>query len=184
MSIRAQCSKSVEPLWVLPNEGSDAKYLEFLGQGLGSLENALQEKIGLMASMSARLVDSSTKGSEAAETVRLRYLSETASLKQLVLSAQSGLNMIYSTLATIIGTPVPSVELNQDFLTTRLEAGILRELFNAYFNGAIDKDTLVYNLKRSEYLDPAIEDEDQLKGILTPEQIAALKKPAITQPQP
>ena len=169
--------------WVLPNEGSNAKYLEFLGQGLGSLENALQEKIGLMASMSARLVDSSTKGSEAAETVRLRYVSETASLKQLVSSVQTGLGTTYSMVSNMMGVTIPSIGLNKDFLITRMEAGILRELFNAYFNGAIDKDTLVYNLKRSEYLDPTIEDENQLPGILTPEQIAALKKPATPQPR-
>jgi hypothetical protein len=169
--------------WVLPNEGSDAKYLEFLGQGLGSLENALKEKIGLMASMSARLVDSSTKGSEAAETVRLRYLSETASLKQLVLSTQTGLNMTYSTIASMLSVPAPEVEMSKDFLATPLEAGVIRELFNAYFNGAINKETLIYNLKRSELLDPTIDDEDQLTGILSPEQIAALKKPAIPQPR-
>ena len=169
--------------WILPNEGSDAKYLEFLGQGLGSLENALKEKIGLMASMSARLVDSSSKGSEAAETVRLRYLSETASLKQLVSSTQTGLTMTYTTLASMLSTPAPTVKLPKDFLATPLEAGIIRELFTAYFNGAIDKDTLIYNLKKSDLLDPTIKDENQLPGILTPEQIAALRKPALPQPR-
>jgi hypothetical protein len=170
--------------WVLPNEGSDAKYLEFLGQGLGSLENALKEKIGLMASMSARLVDSSSKGSEAAETVRLRYMSETASLKQLVLSTETGLNMTYSTLAKVMDVPPPSISLNKDFLTIRLEAAVLRELFTAYLNGEIDKATLVYNLKRSEYLDPTIPDDQQLEGILTPVQIADLKKPIPAAPAP
>jgi len=86
-------------------------------------------------------------------------------------------------VSNMMGVTIPSIGLNKDFLITRMEAGILRELFNAYFNGAIDKDTLVYNLKRSEYLDPTIEDENQLPGILTPEQIAALKKPATPQPR-
>jgi hypothetical protein len=171
--------------WVLPTEGSDAKYLEFLGQGLGSLENALKEKIGLMASMSARLVDSSTKGSEAADTVRLRYLSETASLKQLVLSVQTGMIMIYTSLAKMIGVPAPTVEMNKDFLTTRLEAGIVRELFNAYFQGAITKETLVYNLKKSELLDPKMDEEEVMAGMMTPEQIAAMNKPPVpAKPQP
>lgn len=164
--------------WVLPNEGSDAKYLEFLGQGLGSLENALQEKIGLMATMSARLLDSSTKGSEATETVRLRYLSETASLKMLINSVESGLSMIYTMLSQLMGVTAPSVKLPKDLLIVRLEAAVLRELFQAYFKGAITKETLVYNLKRSDFLDPTVDDDAQLTGILSPEQIARLSQPA------
>lgn len=171
--------------WVLPNEGSDAKYLEFLGQGLQSLENALKEKVGLMASMSARLVDSSTKGSEAAETVRLRYLSETASLKQMVLSTESSLQTVYSMIAKMVRTATPTVALNKDFLSAQLEAGVLRELFNAYFNGAINKETLIFNLKRSNLTDPKMTDEEIAAGIKSPEEIARMNKPAPqTKPQP
>lgn len=164
--------------WVLPNPEADAKFLEFLGQGLGSLENAMKEKISLMATMSARLVDTSTKGSEAAETVRLRYASETASLKRIVLAANSGLNLIYSIISTIMGFEQPSITLNKEILTVKLTAGELRELFTAYLNGSLSKESLIYNLRKNELLDPNRTDIEEMSSLMTPQEIAALKKPA------
>lgn len=157
--------------WVLPNEGSDAKYLEFVGQGLQSLENALQEKIGLMATMSARLVDTSTKGSEAAETVRMRYMSETASLRHVINSTEAGLNTIYAIIAEMLGTENPKIKLNRELLGARLTAGELRELFAAYFQGSISKETLIFNLRRSDLLDPTRSDEEEMSAILDPQQM-------------
>lgn len=164
--------------WVLPNPEADAKFLEFLGQGLGSLENAMKEKISLMATMSARLVDTSTKGSEAAETVRLRYASETASLKRIVLAANSGLNLIYSTISSIMGFDQPMISLNKEILTVKLTAGELRELFTAYLNGSLSKESLIYNLRKNELLDPNRTNDEELSSLMSPQEIAALKKPA------
>jgi hypothetical protein len=71
--------------WVLPEATAKAYYLEFQGLGLKSLETALQEKQSQLASLSARLLDNSGNGSEAVDAVRLRYMSETASLLMVVL---------------------------------------------------------------------------------------------------
>lgn len=156
--------------WILPQPEAKAYFLEFTGQGLQSLEKAMSEKINLMASMSARLVDSNTKGSEAAETVRLRYMAETASLVQVLGSIESGFNLIYRQLATLINSNPEQVkiELHRDVLSVSLHPSELRELFSAYFSGGISKETLVYNLRRGNYIDPERKTEDELAAIRPP----------------
>lgn len=147
--------------WIIPEPTAKAYYLEFQGQGLTTLENGLKEKINLMASISARLVDSSANGSESPDTVRMRYQSETSTLNQILNAAQSGLQLLYSWIAVIKGESKESVsiKLNHDVLGATLTGPILKELFAAYIEGAISKATLVYNLRRSDYLDPNVEDD-------------------------
>jgi hypothetical protein len=165
----------------LPDPQAKAVYLEFLGQGLGSLENAMKEKIGLMASVSARLVDSSTRGSEAAETVRLRYMSESASLVHILNNGEAGLNVLYNMLAKLMKSVE---EVNVLFSREIIGMGIafkdLKVLFEAYFEGGLSKETLVYNLRRLEAIDPNRSDADELAAIRDP-QPPTTKPPAANQ---
>jgi len=156
--------------WILPDPGAKAMYLEFTGQGLQSLEKALGEKQGQMASMSARMIDQGTRGSEAAETVRLRYLSETASLTQIVESVEKALNHVFHIIAQMLRvTGEIKIELSRDFLAAKLTAQDLTALFNAYFQGGISKESLVYNLRRGELLDPKRTDDEELSAIQDPQ---------------
>lgn len=156
--------------WILPDPSAKAMYLEFTGQGLQSLEKALQEKQGQMASMSARMIDQGTRGSEAAETVRLRYLSETASLTQIVESVEKALNHVFNMIAKMLRvTGEIKIELSRDFLAAKLTAQDLTALFNAYFEGGLSKESLVYNLRRGELLDPKRTDEEEMSAIADPQ---------------
>ena len=65
--------------WVIPNEQAKVGFLEFSGQGLGSLERALEQKKKMMAVLGARLLEG-PKGVEAAETARIRQNTETSIL--------------------------------------------------------------------------------------------------------
>jgi hypothetical protein len=162
--------------WILPPAEAKAYYLEFLGQGLQSLEKAMQEKIGLMASMSARLIDNSTRGSEAAETVRLRYMSETASLIHIINSIETGANVLYNMLAKLCkaGGDV-SIKFSREILGTGITFKDLAMIFDAYFQGGISKESLLYNLRRLDAVDPNRSDEDEM---------AAIKEPTLTKPEP
>lgn len=152
---------------VLPEKGGDAKYLEFTGQGLQSLEKAMSEKQGLLASLSARLLDNSSRGSEAADAVKLRYMSETASLTTVVNSCSISLNSAYKLIARIIGEDDADFELtlDTDFMESILSAPDMQALFDGFFKGAISKETLVFNLRKGRRLDPLRSDEDELKAI-------------------
>lgn len=149
---------------VIPTKGSDAKYLEFTGQGLQSLEKAMAEKQGLLASMSARLLDNSSRGSEAAEAVKLRYSSETASLKTVVEAVNKCINSVYRKIAEMLREDPNEVSiiLGTDFMESYLSPTEMTALFDGYFNGAVSVETLVYNMRKGRRLDPLVDDKDVL----------------------
>lgn len=154
--------------WILPVAEAKAYYLEFQGQGLQSLEKAMTDKIGLMATLSARLVDSSSRGSEAAETVRLRYMSESASLIHIINAVEMGCTMMYNMLAKLRGDGPVTIKFSREILGVGIAFKDLAVLFTAYLSGSISKETLIYNMRRLDALDPNQTDEEVAKGIKEP----------------
>lgn len=152
---------------VIPEKGGDAKYLEFTGQGLQSLEKAMAEKQSLLASLSARLLDNSSRGSEAADAVKLRYMSETASLTTVVNAVSTILNSVYKLIAKIKGEDESSFSLvlDTDFMESTMSAPEMQALFDGFFKGAISKETLVFNMRKGRRLDPLRSDKDELSSI-------------------
>lgn len=146
--------------WVIPDASATVGFLEFTGQGLSSLEKALAEKQSQLASLSARLIDNSTRGSEAAETVKLRYLSETSSLKAIVRSAQALINRVYKTIAEMEGYDANAVNitLGTNFLDTKLTAAELKAWVEAYLSGGVSKEIYIHALKSGRALPPPGED--------------------------
>jgi len=142
--------------WIIPDPSAKVGFLEFTGTGLGSLEKALSEKQSQLASLSARLIDNSTRGSEAAETVKLRYLSETASLVSVVRAIEAFLNLVYNTIAEMegLGKNSVTVSLDKDFLASKMSAADLTAWVNAYLAGGVTKEMLVHALKRGDALPP------------------------------
>lgn len=138
--------------WVISNEKAKVFYLEFQGQGLQSLEKAMGEKTSQMAQFSSRLMDTSTRGSEAAETVRLRHSADSATLASVAMALETGFNIIFGHVADFDGLAHPDIELNKDFLDTKLSPPELKALTDSYVTGAIDLETYVYNLERGELL--------------------------------
>lgn len=156
--------------WILPPAEAKAYYLEFIGQGLGSLEKALSEKISLMASMSARMIDSSTRGSEAAETVKLRYMSEAAGIIHILNSVETGLNVVYNMLLKLRRDPGEvHIKFSREILGMNISYRDLSTLIEAYLNGAMSKESLLYNMRRLDAIDPNRSDADELSAIRDPE---------------
>lgn len=141
---------------VLPSKDAKAYYLEFQGQGLDALRKALQDKQSQISLFSARLQDTNTKGSEAENTVRLRYAADSASLTDIAISTELALKKTYEYIATWLELDIDSIEinLNKDFLSTKLTPAELKELAKAYVDGAMDARTYIYNLERGEMIEP------------------------------
>ena len=148
--------------WILPNENTKLGYLEFSGQGLGSLENALKEKEAMMAVVGARLLESK-KGVESAETSRIRQNIETSVLSHIAVTLQNGLTKVLKYMARWEGLNENEVhvELNMDFVDVRIPHQEIIALVQAYQMGGISMDTLLYNLKQGEVIpdDVSIDDE-------------------------
>jgi len=147
--------------WSIPDQGAKAYYLEFTGQGLLSLENAMKEKERQMAAMSAKMVDSNTRGSEAAETVRLRFSSEASVMVGVIAAIEAGLKKIYSILQDIEDFAGDiSIEMNKKFLDESLTASEIRAWVEAYQSGSISEEVFLFNLERGEALPHDYDPED------------------------
>jgi hypothetical protein len=155
--------------WILPPPEAKAYFLEFLGEGLTSLEKAMTEKVALMASISARMIDNSARGSESPETVKLRYMSETASLIHIISSVETGLVLMYNMLARLkkVNGEV-MIKIPRDILGAGITFKDLSILFEAYLNNSISKESLLYNLRRLDALDPNRTDDQELSSIKAP----------------
>lgn len=141
-----------ETAWIIPNDKAKVGFLEFLGQGLDSLSKALQEKQGQMSQFSAQLMDTSTRGSEAEGTVRLRYSSDAANLTDIAISTESCLKLTYNAIADWLGEVRPEIELNKDFLSTKMSHNELIALTNSLVEGSITEEVFFYNLERGEMM--------------------------------
>lgn len=169
--------------WVLPDPQAKAFYLEFQGQGLTSLEKAMTDKVGLMASISARLIDNSVRGSEAAETVKMRYASEAASLVHIIGSVENGCTMLYNMVAQVMKVSGDVIiHFSREIIGSGMTFSDLNVMFDAYLSGAISKETLVYNLRRMNAIDPNRTDEEEMAAIKDPPPIQTVVQPFKTQP--
>lgn len=158
--------------WILPNEAAKAYYLEFQGQGLQSLEKAMAEKINLMASVSARMVDTSTRGSEAPETVKLRYMSESATIIHIIGAVETGLMIAYNMIAKLMRLTEPvSVKFSREIVGSGMTYKDLVALFEVYFKGGVDDQTMLFNLRKADAVDPNRTDGEVLAAL------AELKQP-------
>ena len=152
--------------WIIPNASGDAKYLEFTGEGLKSLEKALSEKQSQLASLSARLIDSSTRGSESPDTIKMRYASENANLVAISRAVEAFLNTVYNTIVFMESiTGKVEIVLNKDFLDKTLTSKEVKEFIESYFEGGISKETLIFNLRKGGVLSPNRSDEDEMASI-------------------
>jgi hypothetical protein len=173
--------------WVLPEQGADAFYLEFTGQGLQSLEKALAEKEAQLASLSVNVLDRSTRGSESPTTVRMRYSSETASLSLVVNSVETMMRMVYrieSDLMQLSGDF--SLQFSREFISGSLAPAELKHYSEMYLAGSLSVETYVSLLRRGGTLpaDRTDEAEQSALKLLADERASAAVKSQVTPPVP
>ena len=155
-----------ETAWIIPNEGANLGYLEFSGQGLGSLENALSEKEQMMAIAGARLLESK-KGVESAEVSRIRQNIETSVLSSIVVNLQNGVEKALKYMAKWEGMNPDEVrvELNMDFVDVRIPHQEIIALVQSYQMGGISMDTLLHNLKQGEVIPSNVSIDEEREKI-------------------
>lgn len=158
---------TIGPSKALTSTNANAKVgiLEFTGQGLGSVEKALDRLEAQMAVMGARLLEHKKMGVESADALRLRSADEVGTLITIVGSAENGLTNVLKFMAVWVGGDEEKVSLgiNRDFITSRLSAQDIAVLLQSVQAGKISLETFLWNLKTGEILpaDRTIEDEKE-----------------------
>jgi len=154
--------------YVSEDPAAKAYFLEYTGQGLGSLEKALEQKEYMMAIVGTRLLDVPKKGVEAAETYKMRNLGETNILSclSIVLSAimTQALKVVYLWENNKEKDDI-NIAFTLDFDAGVLDANQISALVKTYQAGGISWETLFYNLKRGEIIEPDVDEEMEQERI-------------------
>lgn len=155
-------------VWPLP-VGGDAKYMEFTGTGLKTLETALDQKERRMAVLGSRMLEPQKKAVEAAAALKMRQAGDDATLASVVGAIELGLTFLLRRWAWWGGyaqTPDAAdiaITLNKDFVGTDIPLDSLSLLAQAE---KLSFATLYYNLERAGLTRPGITAEQERQQIL------------------
>jgi hypothetical protein len=159
--------------WVTENAQAQAGFVEFTGQGLTALENALKEKQEQMAALGARMLEIKSADAEAFETVQLRSNAEQASLVAFSEAISATVTRALQIFAWWQGTADAALEtfeetvvivLSTDFVAQKLSPQALTALVAAWQANAISTETFYYNLEQGEMFPDDWTKEDETRS--------------------
>jgi hypothetical protein len=154
--------------WLLPDSQSKAFYLEFTGQGLAELREALRSKEAMMATLGARILAPEKRAAESAQTANIHRSSENSVLASISQSISIGLTHVMEYLRDWSGvTGDVKIELNRDFIPNSMTAQDLDSLVKAWQSGSISHQTLFDNLVAGDIIMQDVSFDDEMERIAT-----------------
>ncbi|MGE3276736.1 MAG: DUF4055 domain-containing protein [Vicinamibacterales bacterium] len=174
--------------WVFDDPQAKADYLEFTGQGLGELKDALKEKQDQMAILGARMLEGQKPGVEAAETVKLRSAGDSATLKSIAVVTSLGLSQLLRWVVWWAGVDAPddetTVTLNTDFFGLKMSSDEVKAAMLLWQAGAKSWDDLFFLLQEGGWARPGISAEEELALINADRGDEVTPPPSTTPPTP
>ena len=147
------------------SESADAKasFLEFKGEGLGAMRDALSEDEAKMAALGGRLLEKPKHAAEAAAAIRLRTAGDQATLASITESLDRGLTQALGLLNLWLGVIPDGVEvlLNKDFFGEQMSADEAVKLMQIAQQGYMSVDNLMFLYDRGELLRPGVEPQEE-----------------------
>jgi hypothetical protein len=151
---------------IIPNEDAKVGYAEFTGQGLGSLEKALESKEHQIAAMGAAAFAKGAARSEPVVTANVRASGETSLLAAVTAAVEETLTDALQFAAQWVNAAGDvKVSLNKDFAQEVIDPQTLTGLIAALQMGAIDLPTFLYTLEQSDLLAPTSDYLDLAKQL-------------------
>ena len=156
---------------LLPEPEAKVFMLEFTGQGLQALSDAIIEDKTDMATLGARLLEDRPDVQETATAVRLRQSGDESILRTLVGAISAGLTKALQWSAWWMGFVADiedekvSLALNDQFLSMRMTPQEIQALVAAWQVGSISHETLYAEFVKGEIGEPGIEFDEELARI-------------------
>ena len=148
--------------WVFNRPDAKAFYLEFTGEGLGSLKQNLDKKEGHMAILGARMLEVQVRGVESANTAAIHRGGEQSMLASVAQSISIGMTNVLEMFCKFAGASVMldptdpaskcKFDLNRDFFPVPMDALTLTAIIAAWQNSAISYQTMFDNLQTAEII--------------------------------
>ena len=160
--------------WVTETPGATAGFLEFTGQGLTTLERAMDRDERLLAVLGSRLLEGQKKVGETAQAIELRQSGENSILGNIAANLSASLTQVLrwaywwnSTEESPdeVTSEQVLVELNTDFSTKGLGPQEIQANVAAWQANAISRDTMTDLFRRGEVLPEGRTNEEEEKLI-------------------
>ena len=149
--------------WWSESHDAKASFLEFKGEGLGTMRDALAEDEAKMAALGGRLLEKPKHAAEAAAAIRLRTAGDQATLAGITEGLDRGLTQAVGLLNAWMGVLPEGVEviLNKDFFGEAMSADEAVKLMQIVQAGYMTVDNLMFLYDRGELLRPGVEPQEE-----------------------
>ena len=149
--------------WWSESPDAKASFLEFKGEGLGAMRDALVEDEAKMAALGGRLLEKPKHAAEAAAAIRLRTAGDQASLSSITEALDRGLTQALGLLNLWLGVIPDGVEvlLNKDFFGEQMDADQAIKLMQITQAGYMSVENLMFLYDRGELLRPGVEPQEE-----------------------
>jgi hypothetical protein len=147
--------------WVFPDPAASAGFMEFKGEGLNTIREAMKDKEHRMAVLGARMLADDKKTAEAFGTIELKTAGERSALASVARAASDGITRCLNWMAEWVNAPPEaSFTLNTDFGAARMQPQMITSLVGGYQTGAIPLQVLFDNFQRGEIVAPDMDFEE------------------------
>lgn len=152
-------------------QGATFGMLEFSGQGLTPLKEALEAVVDYMASLGARLLERSKQAVEAAETIRLRTNAEQSAVEAMAWAVSEGLTkavrwaLWWGNMAKTPDDESFSITLNTDLVDVEVDTELFKIFHDALIAGNVAYETFYQFLERMELNRPGVDAEQERRDI-------------------
>ena len=147
--------------WLIDDDKARVGMLEFTGQGLGHLADAIKSKQDQMSVLGAKLLAPQRKQVESAELARIHNAGDESILISIAISVGKGLEKVLEMASEWEGaSSKPVVDMNKDFIDTKLASDEMKALMSLWLEGAIPLSEFLDQLKQGERL---IGDPDEIE---------------------
>ena len=153
---------------LIPDPQGSAGFMEFKGQGLGSLEHALEETANQMAAVGARLIEPRKTQTETAESARVRQSGEGAVVMSVIDSVEAVINKSLKFLAEWADESAAAVQvvINRELLESKLTANEIIALLQAVQAGRLSHQSFHEALADANILRDGTTFTDEVTRIL------------------
>lgn len=154
-------------------------FIEFTGQGLGAMEEALNRIERQMALLGARMIADETKQAETLGATQIKRSGENSVLAKIVQQVSTSLEWCLTVFADWAGQPGEIVyQINRDFTPAMLDAQTLTALFAGIQGGYLSEEEVFDLCQRGDLIKAEVTfDEHQ-------ERIAAAGPTGLARPEP
>jgi len=157
-------------IWTSEDPNASAGYIEVSGAGLEAQKAELENIKDEIAYATVRVLGDK-KAAEAAETLRLRFQSQTATLASIAKATAAGLQRALRYCAEWVGTNPDNVNVpaEAEFISEEADAQLITSLYDGIERGFIPDDLLIEYTRRIELHDMQPEDYRKWAAAMTVE---------------